>query len=66
MLTTLEKAAYGLANEIWEGQWSHVPEVNDKPISEWIEMPRELATRCPGFSPDEYSRAMWKAMIHFK
>lgn len=57
-------AAYTLAVEIREGQWSHLFDPK-KPVapeyySEFID---ELRRRCPGYTPEAYKRALSDGMF---
>lgn len=55
---TMADAAYGLAQEIRDGRWNHVPDLARKPPPACTELIDELQRRCPGFSVSDYQRAL--------
>ena len=65
-LNPLEEAASVLIDEIWDRKWDHVPEVKTKPIDQWTAIPAELQRRCPGYSAEQYPRAVRKGMIRYR
>ncbi len=58
----LNLAAAQLAEEIWAKRWEHVTDLKVKPVGECTQLVAELERRCPGFSPNEYSRALARGM----
>jgi hypothetical protein len=59
----LSKAAKALSEEIWEGKWDHLQEVESVPIGQWAEMAKELERRCPGHTLQEYRDAICREMV---
>ena len=57
----LRKAADELVNEVWEGKWNHIHDLNTRPISMLFE---ELEKRCPGHSIEEYQDAYARSYIN--
>lgn len=55
--------AYQLAEEIRDGLWGHIKDLQTKPVSDCKEIIDELSKRCPGHSQDEYKRAIAKGMF---
>jgi len=60
---SLRKASAEISDEIWQGKWKHIPNLNNKVISEWTEILEELANRCPGHKKENYEEAL--ARSHF-
>lgn len=58
----LADAAYRLADEIRDGRWSHVHDLARKPVTDCVGLTDELCRRCPGFSLEEYRRALADGM----
>jgi hypothetical protein len=54
----LDEIAYSLAIEIHEGRWNHVENIHRYPVPRCVEIMDEFRRRCPGFSLDEYQRAI--------
>tara|TARA_R110000868_G_scaffold411322_1_gene703130 strand:- start:4625 stop:4846 length:222 start_codon:yes stop_codon:yes gene_type:complete len=59
----LAKAADELVNEVSEGKWDHVPELNSSPIEDLNELFEELERRCPGHGLEEYRDAYARSYI---
>jgi len=59
----LRKASDEISDEIWQGKWDHIPNLNNKVISEWTEILKELEKRCPGHKKESYEEAL--ARSHF-
>ena len=59
----LSKAAYILADEIWDGKWKHVSDLSSKPVPDCIEIINELEKRCPGHEKRKYERAIAQGMF---
>ena len=59
----LKKAADELVNEMWEGRWDHIKDLETRPLSELIELFEELEKRCPGHSHTEYQEAFARSYI---
>ncbi|WP_395737346.1 hypothetical protein [Prosthecobacter sp.] len=57
-LRKLEDAGYVLAEEIRDGRWKHVTDLARKPAPACAELIDELRRRCPGFTAEEYQRAL--------
>jgi hypothetical protein len=54
----LADAAYDLAVEIHEGDWKHVKCLDLKPAPACPEIIDALRKRCPGYSVEQYQRAL--------
>lgn len=54
----ISEIAYQLADEIRDGKWSHISELNLKPALDCKEIIDELRKRCPGYTNKEYKRAI--------
>ncbi len=59
----LRHAADVLSDEVWQGKWNHIPDLNRRPIPEWAEILSELEKRCPGHSVQAYEDALIRS--HF-
>lgn len=54
----LSEAAYDLGIEIHEGKWNHIADIHKKPAPVCVEIVDELKRRCPGFTYEQYQRAV--------
>jgi len=59
----LVTAAYSLAEEIRNGKWRHMTDLNGKPVSHYPELVDELQRRCPGYTLAAYKRALEDGMF---
>lgn len=59
----LIQAASGLVEEIYEGKWRHVTELETKPAQDCDEIVAELRSRCSGFTRDEYQTAIANGLL---
>ena len=57
----LQQASSTLLVEVISGAWSHVPNLNAKPIEQWVEVLATLEDRCPGHTKDDYVAALLRA-----
>lgn len=57
-MTDLMTSAYDLAEEIWAGKWSHIIELKLKPAPDCEEIIEELCNRSPGYTLEQYKRAI--------
>jgi hypothetical protein len=55
-MNELQAVAYQLADEIRDRKWDHV--LGPKPAPDCIEITTELARRCPGYTVEQYKRAI--------
>ena len=60
---SLRKLADEISDEVWQGKWDHIPNLNGKVISEWTKVLEELEKRCPGHTKEGYEDAL--ARSHF-
>ncbi len=60
---SLREASDEISDEVWQGKWDHIPNLNGKVISEWTEILKELEKRCPGHTKEKYEDAL--ASSHF-
>jgi hypothetical protein len=54
----LAKAAYQLAEEIRDGHWDHINDLATKPAQDCQEIIAALSQRCPGYTQEQYKRAI--------
>lgn len=54
----LSQFGYDLAEEIRDGKWDHVSDLKKKPAPACIELTDEFRRRCPGYSLEQYQRAL--------
>jgi hypothetical protein len=47
-----------LAEEYRSGKWDHIAEAKSQPLPSCLAFTDELKIRCPGFSLEEYQRAI--------
>lgn len=56
-------AAYTLAEEIRDGKWQHITDLNQQPVANIPELVDELRRRCPGYTLEAYQRALSDGMF---
>jgi hypothetical protein len=63
MLGSLDSEAYTLAEEVRDGKWDHVLRLvpNGQPAAS-EDVISELQQRCPGYSKEQYQKAIAKGM----
>jgi len=54
----LSEAAFDLAEEIRDGKWDHLDDFKRKPAPACEEIVAELARCCPGYSQEQYRKAI--------
>jgi len=54
----LRLRACELAEEIRDGRWSHIEDLEHKPVPACDEIVSELERRCPGFDRATYQKAL--------
>ena len=64
-----ERAALGLASdalimEMNQGKWDHIPNLNNIPITQIIEINEELEKRCPGYEKEQYQESIARSIIN--
>lgn len=60
---SLSRVAYSLAEEIRDQKWSLIADLSKKPAADCSEIMLELMARCPGFTREEYRRAISTALF---
>ena len=59
----LGKIADQLIDEVWEGKWNHVQNLDSTPIGEWPLIIDEFKIRCPNHTQEEYIDSLKRSMI---
>ena len=62
-MSDLAKAAYTLADEIRDGKWNYVRGIHSEPVTRCPEIIDELRRRAPGYSLEEYQKAIARGMF---
>ena len=61
MTAGLNDFAYDVADQYRDGRWPELKGRDDKAV--WAFLLGELKQRCPGFTDDEYGRALGKGFF---